>query len=207
MPELLARAAPVGGAAPARFRSEGIEIDELPFVAKLRIQAARRDVERLRDAAAAIPHLLPFAPNRAVALGAHGAGGSDPWLLWRAPGDWLAYSLALDAAELEAALRDRIHATTAAIRLHRTDVSSLFALFELSGPLAVETLMRSLTLDLEGGALPPGTCAQTVVAQVTVTLHRPGAAELWRLGVDRSAARYLWEWLVDSAELAGATRR
>jgi len=188
----LARTAPVGGAVAAVHRRPGVELIELPFVAKLRIQAARRDIERLRAAAG---ELLP-APSRAL--------GDDPWILWRAPGDFLAYSLVHDVAALESALRERIHAPTAAIRLWRTDVSSLLAFFELRGELAVETLMRGVSLDLEGDALPVGGCTQTPLGPITAALHRVAVGQ-WRIGVDRSAARWAWEWLVDSADVAAAS--
>jgi heterotetrameric sarcosine oxidase gamma subunit len=189
--------APVGGASPATHRAPGVELVELPAAAKFRLQAPRHELERLRAAAG---ERLPFAPGQA---GTHDVGGDDPWLLWRAPGDWLAYSLALDADELEAELE----LSFSGLRLYRTNVSSLLAFFEIRGERALETLMRSATLDLEGEALPPGAATQTAMAQLTVTLHRPSAAPLWRLGVDRSAARWFWEWLVDSAELAAAPGR
>ena len=81
------------------------------------------------------------------------------------------------------------------------DVSSTGALFEIGGPRAIDVLMRDCTLDLEGGAVPPGGCAQTTLAQLTVMVHRPAAEPAWRLWVDRTAARHLWEWLLDSVAL------
>jgi heterotetrameric sarcosine oxidase gamma subunit len=184
----LARWAPVGGAAPARWAGPGVALVERPFAAKLRLQAPLADLPALAAAAGAA---LPSAPNSVA--------GDDPWLLWRGPGDWLAYSLARPAAEFERALRALLPVPGAAA-LYATDLTSGLALVEVAGPLAIELLLRDCGLDLEGGAVPPGGCATGALAQLTVTLHRP-SAESWRLFVDRSAARHLWEWLVDSAGL------
>jgi sarcosine oxidase subunit gamma len=177
------------GDAPRRLRFDGCELVELPNVAKLRIQAHRAELESLARRANA---LLPFAPNRAL--------GEGPWLLWRAPGDWLAY--ALDGAAVGSAeLGDLIDRRLAGLGLLAADLSSAYALFELSGPRALEVLLRDCTLDLEGDALPPGGCAQTPIAGLTVLLHRESAEARWRLFVDRTAARHFWRWLADSADL------
>jgi heterotetrameric sarcosine oxidase gamma subunit len=189
----LARTPALGGAEPAILRAPGFELREHPFVPMLRLQALRADLAAL---SASGSDLLPATPNRAL--------GDDPWILWRAPGDWLAYSLASPLEELERGLRPRLapFSASSASPLYWTDVSSTGALFEIGGPRAIEVLMRDCTLDLEGGAVPAGACAQTAIAQLTVMIHRPAAAPAWRLWVDRTAARHLWEWLADSVALA-----
>lgn len=178
------------GDAPRTLRFDGCELVELPRVAKRRLQAHRRDVDLLADRAGA---LLPFVPNSAL--------GSGPWLLWRAPGDWLAYALDGAHGEPETELDALLGARLAGLGLLSTDVSSGSALFELRGERALELLLRDCTLDLEGDGVPPGGCAQTPIAGLTALLHRPDPAPCWRLFVDRSAARHLWRWFVDSAEL------
>lgn len=185
----LERLSPLGGTEAARYRASGLELVEHPFVAQLRLQTLGVDRDRIREIAALAGGLLPEAPNRAL--------GDDPWVLWRGPGDWLAYSLTRSFESLARAFGEPL----AGLPLYSTDVSSMYALVELSGERAVDVLMRDLTLDLEGGAIPPGACAQTLFAQVSVLVHRPEPGDRWRLWVDRSAARHLWDWLVDSAEL------
>ncbi len=54
-----------------------------------------------------------------------------------------------------------------------TNVSSATTLFELSGAQAIDVLMRDCTLDLEGNAVPPSACAQTHLAQTTVSDSPP----------------------------------
>jgi len=190
----LSRASALGGEPPFVFALPGCEVRELPFVAKLRLQAMRGDDAPLPAGARA---LLPETPNT--------GRGDDPAVLWRAPGDWLALSLTLSAEELERSIAERL--AGAAILI--ADVSSTSAVLELRGERALEILARDCTLDLEGSAIPPGDCAQTVIAQLSVLLHRPAAGDSWRLFVDRTAARHLRDWLVDSSRLtlAGAEPR
>ncbi|MFN7940972.1 MAG: sarcosine oxidase subunit gamma family protein [Thermoanaerobaculia bacterium] len=187
----LASLSPLGSGAPRVHRARGVELRELRRVAQVRIQALRADRDRLPSPAGEV---LPRAPN-AVA-------GSEPWILWRAPGDWLAYALEPTPERLAAILRERL----AGAPLLFADLSSASSLLEISGPRAAEVLARDCGLDFEGGGLPPGSCAQTAIAQMTIGIHRPSAAELWRLWVDRSAARHFFSWLVDSSGGPGASR-
>ncbi len=182
----LPRGSALGGATPFAFALPGCEVRELLFVAKLRLQAMRGAGAPLPASALA---LLPERPNS--------GSGDDPCVLWRAPGDWLALSPTLSAEALERLLGERL--AGAAVLL--ADVSSTSAVFELSGERALEVLARDCTLDLEGGAVSPGDCAQTVIAQLSVLVHRSAAGDSWRLFVDRTAARHLRDWLVDSARL------
>jgi sarcosine oxidase subunit gamma len=186
MPELT-RSSALGAAPPAVHSVPGVELRELPLVPMLRLQALGADLASLSRSA---PEVLPFTPNRSL--------GADPWILWRAPGDWLTYSLTAPMEELERTLRGDLSGSA----LYWMDVSSTGAMFEISGPGALDVLLRDCTLDLEGGAVPPGGCAQTPIAQLMVMIHRPSVEPLWRLWVDRSAARHLWAWLVDSTALA-----
>ncbi len=185
-PVPLAIVSPLGGRtqdAPASHRAAGFELRELRAVAAVRLQTLRGDAERVATAAA---NVLPASPN--------GVAGDDPWVLWRAPGDWLAYSLTLPEEQIESTLRQRL----SDVPLLFAGVSAASVVFELGGARAVDVLLRDCTLDLEGDAVPIGACAHTALAQLSVTLHQP-AAGLWRLWADRSAARYLWDWLVDTA--------
>jgi sarcosine oxidase subunit gamma len=182
----LARANPLGGEHPFVFTLPGCELRELPLVAKLRVQAMRG------EPAAVIAEARSFlgeTPNRSQ--------GDDPCILWRAPGDWLAVSSTHSAEELARALGERLAGAPVVL----ADVSSTSAVLELRGEQALEVMARDCTLDLEGNAVPPGGCAQTTIAQLSVLIHRPGAGDRWRLYVDRTAARHLRDFLVDSARL------
>jgi heterotetrameric sarcosine oxidase gamma subunit len=158
------------------------EMRELPRVAKARLQALRR---RGMNAPCSDPRQLPTSPNTAV--------GDDPFVLWKAPDDWLAYSQRLSGSQL----CDILRGVSASAPLIVTDVSSASIVLELSGARVSDVLMRDCTLDLEGGALSPGSCVQTAFAQANVMLHRPRDGKAWRLFVERSVASHVWAWLSD----------
>ena len=182
----LTRANPLGGEHPFAFNLAGCELRELPLVAKLRLQAMRGESAAL---AAEVRSFLGEMPNRSQ--------GDDPCILWRAPDDWLAVSSTRSAEELTRFLGERLAGAPVVL----ADVSSTSAVLELRGEQALEVLARDCTLDLEGSAVPPGACAQTMIAQLTVLIHRPGSGDCWHLYVDRTAARHLRDFLVDSALL------
>ena len=182
----LARANPLGGEHLFVFTLPGCELRELPFVAKLRLQAMRGETAPLSAEARSI---LGETPN--------GSSGDDPCIFWRAPGDWLAVSLTSSEEELALALGERLAGDPVVL----ADVSSTSAVLELRGEQALEVLARDCMLDLEGDAVPSGGCAQTMIAQLSVLIHRPRAGDAWHLYVDRTVARHLRDFLVDSARL------
>ena len=163
----------------------GFELHELANVAKVRVQALR---SRGLLTPCADPQRLPVAPNTAL--------GMDPIVLWKGPDDWLAYSLVLSAERLSTVMR----LVPSSAPLVLTDVSSASLVLELRGPRALDVLMRDCTLDLEQDAIEPGNCAQTILGQVGVMVHRPlDTTDAWRLFVERSVAVHLWDWLSTSA--------
>lgn len=166
------------------FAAHGFRLRELEAVTKIRVQALR---SRGMTAPAASPSQLPGVPNTAL--------GTDPIALWRAPDDWLVYSQTLPADVLS----KWVGAVSSEAPLVVTDVSSASVVLELSGPRAVDILLRDCTLDLEGAAVPPGACAQTSFAQTGVLIHRPAEGDTWRLFVERSVAVHVWEWIIDTA--------
>lgn len=180
MTELLARS-PL--ASLKAFVTRHVEVRELPGIAKMRVQALRTRGEL---SPCADSSRFPTTPNASL--------GIDPVVLWRAPDDWLVYSLTHDPRQLEASLL----AASSTATLFVTDVSAASVVLELRGPRALDVLMRDCTLDLEGDAMKPGNCAQTALAQIGVLLHRPADDDVWRIFVERSVAMHLWEWLVDS---------
>jgi len=55
-----------------------------------------------------------------------------------------------------------------------------------------------VSLDLHPDAFAAGRCAQTLLAGVTVIVHRHAGG--FDLLVARSHAEYLWAWLADAAQ-------
>ena len=175
----------VSPAGSAPYLTPTIQIHEVAPVWKIRAQAlSRRDVGPRKDDCID----LPARPNSGL--------GNDPYLLWKAPGDWLAYSTKHSVDPLTQWLRDLRYPDP----LILTDVSAGMAVIEMRGPGVIELLLRDCSLDLEGTALMPGACAQTSFAHAHILLHRPLEEPNWRLFVERSVALHVWEWLVDTAE-------
>lgn len=156
------------------------QLRELQGVAKVRVQSRQR---RAVSAPMADAMRLPMAACTSI--------GTDPVALWRAPGDWLVYSITQSAEALLQGLCD----VSASPSFWLADVSSASVVLELSGARTLDVLMRECTLDLEGGAIQPGGCAQCEFAQVTVMIHRPRDTEAWRLFVERSVAVHVWDGL------------
>jgi heterotetrameric sarcosine oxidase gamma subunit len=216
------------------FEALGFELRELPNVSKVRVQLLRgASVSTPVQPTAAAPdkvpragpHRIQHAPNTALGDGPHQTMpdaaldsmprqfptspntslGTEPIVLWKAPGDWLAYSQNLDAAALSNSMRQLSAGAPCVI----TDVSAASIVLELRGARVLDVLMRDCTLDLEGGAIQPGDCAQTAFAQVSVMIHRPVDVDAWRLFVERSVAVHVWDWItqmrVDQPYLSGAS--
>jgi sarcosine oxidase, subunit gamma len=157
---------------------------ELENVAQVRVQALR---SRGMDKPAANPPQLPNVPNTSC--------GTDPIALWKAPDDWLVYSQVLTTE----ALSRWIATVTSEAPLIVTDVSCASVVLELGGPRALDVLLRDCPLDIEGNAIPPGACAQTLFAQTSVIIHRPTKPGSWHLFIERSVAIHVWEWLLITA--------
>lgn len=174
---LLASAVPIA--------THGFSMREMEGVSKLRVQVLRN---RGLYTPAVSPENLPDKPNTTL--------GTNPIALWRAPDDWLVYSGAMTPEALD----DWVAAILSDAPLVATNVSSASTVLELSGARVIDVLMRDCTLDLEGNAVPPGECAQTQFAQVSVLLHRVDE-DIWRLFVERSVAQHVWEWLADTVSL------
>ena len=103
-------------------------------------------------------------------------------VLWLGPDEWLV----VGARESDFPNADAV-----------VDVSANRVAFELDGAGAVDLLARGCSLDLDSSVFPPGRCAQTLVAQAQVILHRTGD-ETFRLLVRPSFAPYLRAWLEDA---------
>ncbi len=80
-----------------------------------------------------------------------------------------------------------------------SDVSDSRTGIEVSGVHARALLSRVCALDLDTTSFVPGQCAQTLLVRVPLLLHQLDDRPTFHLYVDRSVARYAWEWLTDAA--------
>ena len=132
------------------------------------------------EQAAAILHRLtgaaPPAPGRTAGP-----------LLGLAPGRWL-------LVDDDRGWPHRIVAAFAGGQACVTDLSAARVALRLTGP-GILTLMRShVAFDLHERAFPVGSCAQTQIHHMAVTLRRRGS-ESFDLLVGRSFTRSLLAWL------------
>lgn len=161
---------------------DGMKLTERAGVPKLRVQ-------RMPGASPALAAALPATPNTAQ--------GDGPWALWLGPAEWLIYALEGGIEPLQRMVEPEVRAGAAVV----AEVSEGLALIELSGAETLEVLATGCGLDLAGGAVPPGGCAQSHFHQVPLLLHRPAGSESWRLFVDRGLSRHLRDSLCSCHEV------
>ena len=161
---------------------------ELPFFGCIDLRLDPRNPAALDAAAQRFGSALPTQPNTWIAaLRAH--------ILWQAYDEWLLVTPDRAQTALASALRGALSGMHCAI----TDVSDLRAAFELAGPCARDVLQKGCAVDLHPRAFSAGTCVQTALARARVTLRQMNEAPTYQVLVERSYARYLWDWLVDAA--------
>lgn len=164
------------------IKLSGVTLEARPLAPKLRIQ-------RMPGAGPQEGGILPREPNS--------ARGEGPWVLWLSPTEWLSYALEGSVTSLHALVDPWVRSGSHVV----ADVTNGLTLIELSGPRAVDLLATDCGLDLEGGAVPPGRCAQSHFHQVPITLHHPGAGDPWRMFVDRALSRFLCDSLCSRHEV------
>ena len=157
-------------------------VTRLPVRASVRLQVSVRAL----PATAVIGGLAPPQQPNTWA-------GSDPIIWWVSPDAWLIQS-AREGDELAAQLRADCVNLPCAI----TDLSDALVTIALEGPDSGAVLARGCGLDLRAGSFGAQACARTRLAQLPVLIRRP-AASRFELVVDRSAAQYLQDWLLDAA--------
>jgi sarcosine oxidase subunit gamma len=152
---------------------------EVPFLAQVSLR-----VDPI--AASLLPFSLPLEPDTWT-------GSPTKEALWLGPDEWLMVGppgTERDiVAELNAALDGEPHSAV--------DVSANRSAIDLAGEDALQLLSRGCSLDLHPREWSEGMCAQTLLARVPVILQQ--RADVTRIFVRPSFARYLLDWLVQAA--------
>jgi sarcosine oxidase subunit gamma len=161
---------------------DGLTLSERASAPKLRVQ-------RMPGARVSAAAILPVTPNTAQ--------GDGPWTLWLGPAEWLIYTLEGGIEPLQRTVEQDVRAGSLVV----AEVSQGLALIELSGAETLAVLATGCGLDLAGGGVPPGSCAQSHFHQVPFILHRPLGSDPWRLFVDRAFGRYLFDSLCSQHEI------
>ena len=94
---------------------------------------------------------------------------------------------------------ERLRAALAGSHAALTDVSDLYASFELAGPSSRDLLANGCALDLHPRVFQTGHCAPAALARVRVTLRQVNETPAYQVLVERSYAQYLWDCLADAA--------
>ena len=181
MPER--RRSALDGMLPWRAPDDAVLLDELRFYEQIGVRARLPAPAYLGG----IP--LPLQPNRVASM-------RELRTLWLGPDEWLVTAPAAAIPDVTRRLTRALAGRHAAI----TDLSASRAIIEVSGPQARRLMEKGCGLDLHPRAFGPGQCAQTVFAKLPVIIDQTSPAPLYRLFVRRSAARWLTDWLIDSAE-------
>ncbi len=151
-------------------------ITERPVGAVLQIGAWADTLERAAEILHRLTGTAPPAAGKATGV-----------LLGLAPGRWL-------LVDDDRGWPHRLTAAFAGGEACVTDLSAARLALRLAGP-GILTLMRGhIAFDLHERAFPVGSCAQTQIHHMAVTLHRRGI-ESFDLLVGRSLVRSLLAWL------------
>jgi sarcosine oxidase, subunit gamma len=112
------------------------------------------------------------------------------------PDEWLLQSTSSRSPGAECRLRPAIGSELAAV----VDVSSGYAVLELTGPRVREVLRKGCPLDVHPRVFRVGQCAQTHFFKAGIIL-RPIDPDVYELVVRRSFADYTVQMLLDAAEV------
>lgn len=172
--------------ASGRVYSDTLKVSVLPVRAVLRLQLGARS-QKSAGTLRIAERPLPTAINT--------WSGEDPVIARIAPDTWLLLSAWHEAGELLPAVRTACGRRSYAV----TDISDSLVTIALEGALAVTILARGCGIDFAGEVFGNFACARTRLAGLPVVLRRVNS-EKFECAVDRTAARWLYEWIEDVAE-------
>jgi sarcosine oxidase subunit gamma len=120
--------------------------------------------------------------------------GDDPVICRIAPDAWLLSSALHEASEIMPAVRTGCGRRSYAV----TDVSDSLVTLWIEGTDAQALLARGCGLELSIGAFGQQACTRTRLAQLPVVIRR-ATPDRFECLVDRAAAQWFYEWLLDAA--------
>lgn len=132
--------------------------------------------------------------GRTLPTEANTSTGGEITCLYMSPTEWLILS------NQKKPLFKKLNTALKGEAANVIDVSSAWAVVELSGEHAEGFLSSGCSLDLHGSQFPEGRCAPTKISNIDVVIRRPAAASAFQILVDRSLAADLWAWLHSASE-------
>ena len=173
------------GAAGQGWESQAgrLRLQAVNEVRKLRLQV-RPDAQLDLAALEALEHIvLPTGPQGKAAPGMP--------VYWLAPHDWLLLDPPTVASRIGPALRQASGGASSVV----TDVTDAWSIIDTAGADAAATLAQGCSVDLDDRVFAAGSYALTRLQHLPVILQRLDDPPRFRILVDRSAARFLWDWL------------
>ncbi len=119
----------------------------------------------------------------------------DPAAYWLGPDQWLLIS----DSQAPQDIINHIDSTLSGQLYGATDMSSSNVCFSLSGPAARTILAMGCGIDMHMDAFKTGHCVQTLFANVLLFIVAV-EDKAFDLYIDRSHARYLSNWFINSGE-------
>jgi heterotetrameric sarcosine oxidase gamma subunit len=121
------------------------------------------------------------------------AHGGERSAIWLSPRSWLILCPLDEEWDLAASINQAFS--------DRRVLASVFADYlcwiELSGKAVEDTLRQGGFISLASGGLPEGHAKRTMIAGISIIVHRNTATD-WTLGVERSRAQYFTDWLLSA---------
>ena len=186
MPELITSlVAPSGLLAGGQVFSDTLRLSVLPARAVVRLQLGARSQKSVVSLKVA---------GRPMPVAMNSWSGDDPVICRIAPDTWLLLSALHEASEIIPAVRTGCGRRAYAV----TDISDSLVTLWIEGTDAQALLARGCGLDLSSGAFGSQACTRTRLAQLPVVIRR-ATPERFECVVDRAAAQWLYDWLVDAA--------
>lgn len=115
-------------------------------------------------------------------------------IYWNGPNNWLILNPTVNLDNIEVAFRKAVCGATCAV----TYMTDAYSIIEVSGNEAIERISEGCSVDLDINAFTPGHYVLTRLQNLAVIIHKLNDARSIRILVDRSMARFLWDWLGES---------
>lgn len=171
---------PAGG----QVFSDTLRLSILPSRTVIRLQLGARSQKTVSSLKVA---------GRSMPTAINSWSGEDPVTLRIGPDTWLFHSAYHEASELLTAIRAGCGRRSYAA----TDVSDSLVTLAVDGSQAAALFARGCGLDLSMEAFGNFACTRTRLAQWPVVLRRV-TSERFECLVDRSAAKWLYDWIEDA---------
>lgn len=119
--------------------------------------------------------------------------GTTFQILWMGPSEWAVVGLPASVVVAN------VTKACAGALYQVADMSSGYAAFQITGSNASALMAKACSLDFHLCAFRPGSCAQSLFAQVSALIHRPSQGSGFWIYVPATVSDYLWEWFTDAS--------